>query len=419
MSTAPPLRRTLPLLVLLVALTGCASKPMIVPTPAPPPPPPWAGTLTLWAPEPPAAAGGREALEQRLSAFMAAHPSVQVRLEIKPDVAAALVVKEAVRPDLAFAAFDPHLWPQGCPDLPEDATLPAADWLPGVAAAFAPAGRLCGVPLYLQGQVLALNLAAWKAAGVEPPAGGHWSLEQFETALKALSGRGMAPLSFFALPGYDAWWPLLLADDGRLLDGVGRELTLTETALRRLAAWEQAGLIDPDAGKLPPEQVYAAFAANPPRLAMLPVPARLLPNFQLPPYRVEQLGVAAFPDGANLGRLYGFLLTGGAEAPRRAAAVQLAQALADAPAQVAWARSEGGFPAARGAGNPYRGDAALTAAQAAVERVEPLPGGAWWGKAEPLLTRHLQLAVIGGESPADALSASRSALTPFLREAGT
>lgn len=403
------------LLALLAALllVGCSSAPAVAPGP-----PPWEGTLTLWAPGSPDPAAQAE-LQAKLQAYRQQHPTVQVQLETRPDVNAALAAKDALRPDLALAAFDPHLWPQGCPALPEGAGVPVADWLPGVAAAFAPGGSLCGVPLYVQGQVLALNLAAWQAAGVEPPAGGQWTLAQFEAALRALRSKGAPSLGFFALEGYDAWWPLLLAGKGRLLDAAGKELVLDPAALARLAGWEQDGLIDRDAGKLPPEQVYAAFAANPPRLAMLPVPARMLPNFRQPPYQVQPLGVAAFPDGANLGRAYGYLLTGSGDAARRAAAIALALALADGPAQLAWAKADGGFPASRSAGNPYPGDPALTAAQAALAYLEPLPGGAWWSKAAAPVARHLQLGVIGGEAPAVALAAARQAAAPLLREAGT
>lgn len=414
MSISP--RRLFALLVALI-LAGCSSAPATAPapsSPAPPPPPPtWQGTLSLWLPAPPATAGGREALDRRLAAYNSAHPTVQVQVEIKDEVNAALA-GATDRPDLALAAFDPHLWPRGCPP-PGGSGAPSADWLPGVAAALAPSGTLCGVPLYVQGQVLALNLAAWQAAGVEPPAGGQWTLDQFAATLQALKAGQVSPLSFFTLPGYDAWWPLLLADGGRLLDAAGRELALSESALARLAAWEQAGLIDPDAGKLPPEAVYAAFAASPPRLAMLPVPAHLLPSFRLPPYQVDQLGVAAFPDGANLGKLYGYLFTGNGDGERRAAALDLALTLTDAEAQLAWARAAGGFPAARSAGNPYPGDVPLTAAQAALAGLQPLPGGPWWQQAQTPLGRHLQLAVIGGETPAAALAAARQAMAPSFR----
>jgi ABC-type glycerol-3-phosphate transport system substrate-binding protein len=367
--------------LLLLSLAGCLDS-------KEPPQPTFKGALTLWAAPGlagyPAATAVPDAgwFSERARAFEALHPEIKVELRLFPtpaELEQALTVPAAgtTGPDLAFGRVLPELAPRLAQQ----------------------------IPALLDVQALALNEAAFAAAGVDLPQDGNWTLVHFEDSLKRLSGPNRFGLGLYHLPGYHEWYPLaggIFRPDGSLDDGAA-------AGLERLVRYSREGWLDPDTAKVRAEETWAAFASG--RIAILPVGSWAIPLLRAEPYNVK-LTVAGFPGGANTGYAYGSLLFRQEDQLKKGAAIDLANFLATPDQQVRLARQTGLMPAAPGAGNPFEGDAAMSSAFKLVPPHIPLPAGPRWEQAEARIARELRYALIGGKAPGAVLEAITTATAP-------
>lgn len=360
-------------------MAGCTK-----PKPEAPPKPTYKGNLVLWTA--PGLAGAPiitkpEAnwFQEQAKAFETANPGITVTVKLFESPTAletALTANSEPAPDLAFGRLVPE------------------------------AGNY---PMLKEVQALALNEAAFSAAGVLLPANGKWSQTEWENNLKSLSANGRFGLGFYAVPGYHEWWPLLsglVMPDGSTAPGA-------EAGFATLARYRKEGWLHPDTGKIKAEATWSLFAKG--EIAIMPVSGWAVPLLRQAPYNVT-FTIAGFPGDVTIGYTYGFTLSHQEDPLKREAAAALATALTAPANQVRLARETGLMPVSDKAGNPFEGDAQLTRIFQLAATQRSLPAGPGWDKAEAAFFRPLLLAMLGEQAPGAALTAMQqqihSAMTP-------
>lgn len=315
--------------------------------------------------------------------------------------------------------------------LPQSA---AGDTWPFALDAFHDGKGLYGVPAWTTVQALYLNLKLFAERGVQPPASGHWTYDEFTSAVRRLTyaradGTQVAGLGVPLRAGSYELWPFLFGDGARPLSPDGSAYTLDQgtgpAALARLLAWRQAG--SPWVGTDQVPSLFEAFAV--PGRQNVAIAAwdswaldelQRSPDLQASPL---QLGLAAYPAGpageATIGQAGGFAVFKQSSEARRAAALDLAVQLADASTQTALARL-GSLPARRSVvqqspfADPLRAQLAGLLPQA-----ELPPRSAAWTRAEPVLVGELGAALQGRKPLAQALTDARKQLDPIFSPAAT
>ena len=158
----------------------------------------------------------------------------------------------------------------------------------------------------------------------------------------------------------------------------------------------------PDIARLSTAELYHLFAADPPRLAVMPVPAWTVPLLRSEPYKAA-FTVAGFPGGANAGQAYGFVALSSDDPKRLSTVVDLMTFVAAPDQQVRLARQTGLMPARKSAPNPFDGDPQMTRAFQLAGSFRPLPLGPAWEAAQPAIAHELLLALYGSRAPGEAL----------------
>lgn len=375
------MRRALSLLLTLtlsLAIAGCTK-----PKPEEPPKPTYKGNLVLWAA--PGLAGSPvtkpEAgwFQEQAKAFETANPGITVTVRMFDSPAAlekAVAEGTEPAPDLAFGRMVPEV---------------------------------SGYPMLREVQALALNEAAFTAAGVPLPENGKWTQLEWENKLRSLSANSRFGLGFYAVPGYHEWWPLasgLVTPEGAIAPGA-------EAGLATLARYRKEGWLHPDTGKIKAEETWGLFAQG--KIAVMPVSSWAIPLLRQAPYNVT-LSIAGFPGDLTVGYAYGFRLFRQEDQVRLGAATGLAVSMAAPDQQTRLSRETGLVPVSKMAGNPFEGDAQLTRIYQLAATQRSLPAGPGWDKAEAAFFRPLLLAMLGEKEPKDALAIMQqqihSAMTP-------
>jgi maltose-binding protein MalE len=356
----------------LLALAGCTES-----KPPEPPKPTYKGELVLWAA--PGLAGSPvqkpEApwFEEQANAFETKHEGITVTVRLFDTPAAlekAVAEGQEWQPDLAFGRL--HL----------------AEAAPRMESQ---------VEMLLDAPVLALNPYSFGDAGVPLPANDRWTHAEFENSLEKLSSDSRFGLGFYQLPGYHEWWPLLSGL-------VGSDLVVqqgAETGLANLVRYRKEGWLHPDTGKVKAEEIWSLFAKR--EIAVMPVSTWAVPLLREAPYNVN-LAVAGFPSDFTTGYRYGFMLAKQQDPLKREAAAALANFMALPEQQVRLARETGLLPAAKGAPNPFEGDAHMTRIYQLAAAQRPLPAGPAWDQAQQAFFRPLLIATFGDTEAKAALA---------------
>ncbi|MFZ5826968.1 MAG: ABC transporter substrate-binding protein [Bacillota bacterium] len=393
----------LPLLLLLLLLAACSkeSEPEV--------PPPWQGSLTLWAGSDLAGHPGKlEAgwLEERVRAFEGAHKGVTVQVRLfatGEEMEQALLGGAEPKPDLYLGRPLPALGDRLAALAPKPDVL--SDHHEGALAAFRRGEAIYGLPVLLDLQVLAINDRAFAARSVPLPPEGGWSESEFYDRLAKISGDSIFGLGFSHAPGYHQWWPLI----GGLFTADGAIAPEAEAALSRLAHWRKSGILYPDIARLSTAELYRLFAAEQPRVAVMPVPAWTIPLLRGEPYKAA-FTVAGFPGGANVGQAYGFVALSSDDPKRLSTVVDLMTFVAAPDQQVRLARKTGLMPARKSAPNPFDGDSQMTKAFQLAGSFRPLPAGPAFEAAQPAIAQELLLALYGSRAPGEALQEAKKLL---------
>ncbi|MGE5590539.1 MAG: ABC transporter substrate-binding protein, partial [Bacillota bacterium] len=257
---------------------------------------PFQGQLSVWVAAPPgtADAGGNlnageatgaeralRLLQDAARAYESTHPGVRVSIremtwpELNAQLDQAMSGSDwaDLVPDLATVSAqarpNPSWLAKGALEdvtaaLPQEA---AQDTWPFALDAFRDGKGLYGVPIWTTVQALYLNLNLFAERGVQPPASGHWTYEEFTSDVRRLTyaradGTQVAGLGVPLRAGSYELWPFLFGDGARPLSPNGSAYTLDQGAgpfaLQRVLGWRQAG--SPWVGTDQVPELFAAFA---------------------------------------------------------------------------------------------------------------------------------------------------------------
>ncbi|NLG70147.1 MAG: extracellular solute-binding protein [Firmicutes bacterium] len=431
-------RRLLGLLVagLLVAASG-------VPVAAA-----WTGEIVLWdAPRWRDESGDQfHWIKAKIREFEASHPGVRITLVETPwaELPQKLAIAIAGRawPDLApvdisGGAINIQYLQQGVVE-PLDAFFTPeelADFYPGALAAYTYGGKLYGIPTSMTVHSMLLALDHFRNRGVEPPANGRWTWDQFvETARKLTydrNGDGRPDVwgfSTYILKGYYEPWPMLYMAGARPLAADLRRYTFDSpqavSALQKVLDLKFKERVAPmELGSADVGGTFQAFANREQRrIAMEPWASWAIATLRTSEqYKMDFMG-AEYPIGAagqpvTIGGTGGWVVFHQPNKEKLAVVVELAKYLSTTQEQYAFARYYGTFPARQSvmALDPYGANEQMQQAAAMLPFAEMLPMHPNWRQIDERIQAQLQLAFAGEKSAEQALRDAGREVQSFLR----
>lgn len=153
---------------------------------------------------------------------------------------------------------------------PIDAYIERADlddFFPGALQAFRVKGQIYGWPWYMGGQLLYLNTDMFASAGVELPAEGRWTTEEFTAKMQQLrkylgNQPGNYPLGVYFQKDETANLPLVMAFGGRIINDKGVFSADSKEFIRGIA-WlnelKNQNIIPADSGGRTANDIWTAF----------------------------------------------------------------------------------------------------------------------------------------------------------------
>lgn len=154
-----------------------------------------------------------------------------------------------------------------------------ADYFPAALEAFKVKDKIYGWPWYMGGQLLFVNNDLFASAGVELPAEGRWSTEEFQAKMlkikefmnnanqggassQNLTAQGYYPLGIYFQKNETANFPFLMAHGGRFIskDGkfAGNQPEMLE-GFNWLSQMKNQGIIPADSGGRNSNDIWTAF----------------------------------------------------------------------------------------------------------------------------------------------------------------
>lgn len=154
-----------------------------------------------------------------------------------------------------------------------------ADYFPAALEAFKVKDKIYGWPWYMGGQLLFVNNDLFASAGVELPAEGRWSTEEFQAKMlkikefmnnanqggassQSLTAQGYYPLGIYFQKNETANFPFLMAHGGRFIskDGkfAGNQPEMLE-GFNWLSQMKNQGIIPADSGGRNSNDIWTAF----------------------------------------------------------------------------------------------------------------------------------------------------------------
>lgn len=242
----------------------------------------WRGVITLWDyPRPyPEGGSGYGWIRGKIREFESKHPGVFIELH-KMDwqqglIQMDLAVKTGTYPDIAPVGTNFGYAEAGLLEDLDGYYNPEvrSEYMEYAIKAVTHKDRIWGIPLYGASPVLLLNLEIFSKLKVEPPANGRWSYDEFVDALKRLTvdtnndGKiDIYGFHSFIQNGYTEVYGLLLSDGWEPYDPVtGSYSVNTSDALSGLnklvALARHHGVVHGDFGVSSPDEAWMAFASR-------------------------------------------------------------------------------------------------------------------------------------------------------------
>lgn len=295
-------------------------------------------------------------------------------------------------------------------------------------------GKLYGIPNSLTVHSMLLNLDLFEEAGVEPPANGEWTWEEFVDAAEKLTfdrdGDGEIDVygfSTYILPGYYEAWPFFYINGGQPLSDDLSEFTFDSPeaveAIQQLADLKLVNEAAPvSMGGADVGGTFQAWASEEQRtVAMEPWATWAITSTQST-YPTNFM-VANYPTGSNgepvtIGGVGGWTMFQQDSDAKREVVAEFMKFISDTDEQFLMAQEYGIFPARISAAeqDPYADNPEMARAQEMSSQVVMLPRHPEWKKIDEIIQRELQLVFNGEKTAEEAMSTAKPEVEALLGE---
>jgi multiple sugar transport system substrate-binding protein len=395
----------------------------------------WEGVITIWDYPRPYADGGSGFgwLRERITRFEKSHPGVFIELHglnweegpIQLDVAA----NSGTNPDIAPVGTNLGyarrglLEPLGQLSDPKlqsrylDYSINAVGW----------DGMVWGLPLYGAAPVMLLNLDIFEERGISPPEQGRWTYDQFISTLKALtfdrngdSACDVFGFHSFILNGYTNLWGIVASDGWDIYDQeLGRYVFNRPEVLSGLKKVVDLArlyqVVPEDFGISSPDDAWRAFSVEK-RVAVYPEGLwavgqmeRLRDQGKGFDYMLAEypIGDAGVPVTVSEGvAAYGLFRQ--KDRLKREVCIEFLEYISDSFGRDEIARRNV-MPVLRDSG--VKNEPAINPMY-----IKAAPRMEHWSYVEDIINKHIRQAILGNESPEEAVTAVQLEIDQFYRE---
>ncbi|MEK5444976.1 ABC transporter substrate-binding protein [Fredinandcohnia sp. FSL W7-1320] len=407
----------------------------------------WTGTITVWdGPRWPDDKDNKfHWMESKIKEFEAAHEGVKVDL---------VQVPWAELPDKLGVSIAGQSWPDVAPvdisgsavsiDHIEQGVIESVDDLftedelkdfyENALDAYTFDGKLYGVPNSLTVHAMLLNLDLFEERGVEPPANGEWTWDEFFAAAEKLTfdrdndGKtDVYGFSTYILPGYYEAWPFFYINGGSPLNEDMSKFTFTEPeaveAIQQLADLKLKHNVAPETlGGQDVGGTFQAWANEEQRtVAMQPWATWAISSAQTK--YPTNFAVANYPTGKSgepvtIGGVGGWTMFHQEDEGKKEMVGEFIKFISTTDEQFTMATEYGIFPARKSAADmdPYKDNPEMKRAQEMSSQVVMLPRHPEWKKIDEAIQTELQLVFNGEKTAEEAMKAAEKKVNELLGE---
>ncbi|MDZ5473705.1 ABC transporter substrate-binding protein [Bacillus sp. 31A1R] len=406
----------------------------------------WKGTITIWdGPRWPDADDNKyHWLEAKIKEFEAANEGVKVEL---------VQVPWAELPDKLGVSIAGKAWPDIAPvdisgsavssDHVEQGVIESLDsfftedelkdFYPNALDSYKFDGKLYGIPNSMTVHSMLLNLDLFKERGVEPPANGEWTWEEFVETAKKLTfdrdGDGKTDVygvSTYILPGYYEAWPFFYMNGGNPLNADNTEFTFNSpeavSAIQQLADLKLKEEVAPVThGGADVGGTFQAWANEEQRTVAMQPWATWAIGAAQGKYPTN-FAVANYPTGKSgkpvtIGGVGGWLMFHQEDKGKKAKVAEFMKHISSTEEQYTMAKEYGTFPARISSADmdPYKENPQMARAQEMSSQVVSLPRHPEWKKIDEAIQTELQLVFNGEKSAQEAMDAAKKKVDELLK----
>ncbi|TFB24412.1 extracellular solute-binding protein [Filobacillus milosensis] len=294
--------------------------------------------------------------------------------------------------------------------------------------------KLYGIPNSITVHSMLLNLDLFEEAGVEPPADGKWTWDEFVETAEGLTfdrdGDGEIDVhgfSTYILEGYYEAWPLFYKDGGRPLSDDLSEFTFNSPeavkAIQDVADLKlELGVAPETLGGNDVGGTFQAWANEEQRtVAMEPwatwaiqsAQSAYPTNFMVAEYPVGESGKPV-----TIGGVGGWIMFGQDSDPKKEAVGEFMKYLSSTDEQYTMATEYGIFPARKSTADmdPYAENPQMARAQEMTKDVVMLPRHPEWKKIDEIIQGKLQVVFNGEKTAQEAMDEAQEQIEDLLSE---
>ena len=396
----------------------------------------WSGTIYIWDFPAWSENGDNYAwIKRMMRKFEESHPGVKFKLTEIPwsggQKKLDLAVASKRWPDITRGPLRAHYVVQGVlvnvdPFITSEER---ADYYEPAIMGASYKGKMYGFPFYMTTKVVFINVDIFKKRGVEiPSVDDPWTFEEFEEALKKLTydenGDGKIDVYGFAASGFPApdnlhLWPFLLSYGGKLFeekDGKLRCVIYNEKNIEALKFLKKiyenyappymAAFGDADAYNLFRTGKVAVYVSG---TWAVPAFRRANLNFDIAPYPVRKKGDRIW----SVGDVSSYQVFIQKDEEKLKTLIEFAKFITS-PEQQKELVKYGQFPTRKSAGNIYEGDEIMEKAAKISQNNYIIPVHPAKEKMLEIISREIQLALLGKKDPEKALKDAQDKVNKLL-----
>ena len=310
-----------------------------------------------------------------------------------------------------------------------------ADFYPGALDSYTYDGHLYGVPNSMTVHALLLNLDIFKERGVQPPANGKWTWDEFVEKMKKLTfdrnndGKiDVYGFSSYVLKGYYETWPFFMMDGARPINADGSfgfDDPKAISAIQKMADLKFKHKVTPmEMGSSNVGGTFQAFANPAQRTVAVEAWASwAIATLQTNPKYKTNFMVAEYPTatkggkGITVGGSGGFIVFRQQNKDKLAMVVEFVKYITKAKEQYVMAQSYGTFPARKSAAalDPFKNNPEMKRASAMLKDAMTVPRHPDWALIDERIQAQLQLVFSGDKTAAEAMKDAAAQVKQYLK----